>query len=116
MTTVAAGGGLRMAVIGAGHFGRHHARILSASPGVRLEAVVDVDPRAAARVASEAGVRAETDAATLAGRVDAVTVAVPTDRHHAVAVPSIASTATTARSFTAMVWPMSRAATASAMR
>ncbi len=87
MTASTAGGAPRMAVVGVGHFGRHHARILSASPGVRLEAVVDVDPEAAARVAAEAGVRPETDAAALHGRVDAVTVAVPTDRHRAVAVP-----------------------------
>ena len=87
MTAAAGGGGLRVAVVGAGHFGRHHARILSAAPGVKLEAVVDVDPEAAARVAAEAGARPETDAAALHGRVDAVTVAVPTDRHRDVAVP-----------------------------
>ena len=87
MIGAAACAGPRVAVIGAGHFGRHHARILSAAPGVRLEAVVDVDPAAAARVASETGARPETDAAAVRGRVDAVTVAVPTDRHRAVAVP-----------------------------
>ena len=87
MIPAAGGGGLRMAVVGVGHFGRHHARVLSAAPGVELEAVVDVDPEAAARVAAETGARPETDAAALHGRVGAVTVAVPTDRHHAVAVP-----------------------------
>lgn len=87
MIGAAASAGPRVAVIGAGHFGRHHARILSAAPGVRLEAVVDVDPAAAARVASETGARPETDVAAVRGRVDAVTVAVPTDRHRAVAVP-----------------------------
>ena len=78
---------VRMAVVGAGHFGCHHARVLSAAPGVRLEAVVDVDPQVAARVAADSGARPETDAAALPGRVDAVTVAVPTDGHRAVAVP-----------------------------
>ena len=87
MMPSAGSAGPRMAVIGAGHFGRHHARILSALPGVRLEALVDVDPEAAARVGSELGVRGETDVAAVEGRVDAVTVAVPTDRHHEVAVP-----------------------------
>ncbi len=77
----------RMAVVGAGHFGRRHARILSAAPGVRLEAIVDVDAETAARVAAETGARAETEAAALHGRVDAVTLAVPTECHHAVAVP-----------------------------
>lgn len=77
----------RVAVVGAGYFGRRHARILSSASGVRLEAIVDVDREVAARVASETGARAETEAAALHGRVDAVTVAVPTDRHHAVAVP-----------------------------
>ena len=85
MTPAAAGP--RLAVVGAGHFGRHHARILSGASGVRLEAIVDVDPEVAARVAAETGARPETDASALHGRVDAVTVAVPTDRHHAVAVP-----------------------------
>ena len=87
MTSTGESAGPRVAVVGVGHFGRHHARILSAASGVRLDAVVDVDPEAAARVASETGVRPETDVAALQGRVDAVTVAVPTDRHHAVAVP-----------------------------
>ena len=87
MTRAAESAGPRVAVVGAGHFGRHHARILSASSGVRLVAIVDANPEVASRVASETGVRPETDAAALHGRVDAVTVAVPTDLHHAVAVP-----------------------------
>ena len=87
MTRAVDSAGPRVAVVGAGHFGRHHARILSAASGVRLVAIVDENPVVAARVASETGARPETDAAALEGRVDAVTVAVPTDRHHAVAVP-----------------------------
>ena len=87
MTRAVDSAGPRVAVVGAGHFGRHHARILSAASGVRLVAIVDENPVVAVRVASETGARPETDAAALEGRVDAVTVAVPTDRHHAVAVP-----------------------------
>ena len=80
-------GRLRVAVVGVGHFGRHHARILSGLSGVHLEAVVDIDAARAETVASETGTSPETDVAALAGRVDAVTLAVPTASHHAVALP-----------------------------
>ncbi|MBQ02113.1 MAG: hypothetical protein CL477_15690 [Acidobacteria bacterium] len=79
--------GPRIAVVGVGHFGRHHARILSTLPGARLEAVVDIDADRASAVAAETGAAPETDVAALDGRVDAVTLAVPTARHHAVALP-----------------------------
>ena len=81
------GSGPRIAVVGVGHFGRHHARILSTLPGARLEAVVDIDADRASAVAAETGTAAETDVTALDGRVDAVTLAVPTARHHAVALP-----------------------------
>lgn len=79
--------GPRIAVVGVGHFGRHHARILSTIPRARLEAVVDIDADRAAGVGAELGVIPETDLAALAGRLDAVTLAVPTEAHHAVALP-----------------------------
>ena len=56
-------------------------------PGVRLEAVVDIDADRAAAVAAETGAAPETDLTALDGRVDAVTLAVPTVSHHAVALP-----------------------------
>ena len=77
----------RFAVVGVGHFGQHHARILARLPGARLVTVVDVDPDRAAAVATETGTVPETDVTVLDGRVDAVTVAVPTELHHAVALP-----------------------------
>ena len=46
---------LRLAVIGVGHLGRHHARILAALDGVRLVAVVDTKPERAAEVAAATG-------------------------------------------------------------
>ena len=78
---------LRVAVIGVGHLGRHHARILSSLPGVELVAVVDTNAARAEEIAARVGTRALTDARLLRGRVDAVTIAVPTERHHDVAMP-----------------------------
>jgi predicted dehydrogenase len=79
-------GGLRVAVIGVGHLGRHHARLLSAMEGVRLTAVVDPVVERAVAAAEATGARALTDAREL-GEIDAVTVAVPTELHKDVAMP-----------------------------
>ena len=78
---------LRVAVIGVGHLGKHHARILSSLPGVELVAVVDINRRRAEEVALASGCRAVLDAGELIGRVDAVTIAVPTEIHRSVALP-----------------------------
>ena len=79
---------LRAAVIGVGHLGKHHARILGGLPGVQLVAGVDLDlARAEAVVASIPGARACTNAAELLGEVDAVVIAVPTVDHLAAARP-----------------------------
>ncbi|MEO8522112.1 MAG: Gfo/Idh/MocA family oxidoreductase [Acidobacteriota bacterium] len=78
---------LRIAVVGAGHLGRHHARILSTLEGARLVAVVDTIHERAVEAAASSGARALTDVRDLAGDVDAVTVAVPTELHRDVALP-----------------------------
>jgi predicted dehydrogenase len=78
---------LRVAVIGVGHLGRHHARILCSLPGVELVAVVDTNAARAAEIAARVGTQALTEARLLRGRVDAVTIAVPTEQHHDVAMP-----------------------------
>jgi predicted dehydrogenase len=78
---------LRVAVIGVGHLGRHHARILSTLPGVELVAVVDTNQPRAREIAASAGTTPAFDARDMLGRVDAVTIAVPTDAHAAVALP-----------------------------
>jgi predicted dehydrogenase len=81
------GRGLRTAVVGVGAFGRHHARIYSGLPGVELVAVADRDPEAALSAAGRHGCAAVADARDLPGGLDAVSVAVPTVDHAAVAVP-----------------------------
>lgn len=74
-------------MIGVGHLGRHHARILSSLEGVTLTAVVDKLPERAAEIAASTGSSALTDCADLVDRVDAVTVAVPTELHRDIAMP-----------------------------
>jgi predicted dehydrogenase len=82
---------LRIAVVGVGHLGRHHARILSSLPGVALVAVVDRNRARAEEIASATGARALVDHRELLGQVDAVTIAVPTELHHDVARPFLAA-------------------------
>jgi predicted dehydrogenase len=83
MTTVTP---LRTAAIGVGHLGRHHARILSSLPGSTLVGVVDVKADRAAEIAGLYKVKAFTDYRDLFGQVDAVSIAVPTQAHHDVAL------------------------------
>jgi len=76
----------RMAVVGCGHLGTIHARLLAGRDDVELVAVVDPSPEARARVAEAHGCQAIADPLDLAGRVEAVVVAAPTGLHAAVAV------------------------------
>jgi predicted dehydrogenase len=80
-----------MAVVGVGHLGRHHARVLSALDDVDLVAVVDINRARAEDVAVATGTRALFDARDLDGLVDAVTIAVPTESHLEVARPLLAA-------------------------
>ncbi len=76
-----------LAVIGVGHLGRHHARILAAMPEVELAGVVDINSERAEQVAEANKTAVVRDAAELVGRVDGVVVATPTASHAAVARP-----------------------------
>jgi predicted dehydrogenase len=78
---------LRVAVVGVGALGKHHARILSTLPGVSLTAVVDINRRRAEEIAAAHGTRALFEAAHVDGQVDAVTIAVPTEAHARIALP-----------------------------
>jgi predicted dehydrogenase len=77
---------IRVAVIGVGHLGRHHARILAALDGASLVAVVDTDAERANTVAAATGTRPLGDYRDLAGQVDAVSIAAPTELHHEIAM------------------------------
>lgn len=82
---------LRVGVIGVGHLGKHHARILSAMPGVELVGVADKNLGRATEIASEYRTRPSLDPRELMGKVDAVTVAVPTETHLEIARPFLLS-------------------------
>jgi predicted dehydrogenase len=75
----------RIAVVGAGAFGRNHLRVIRDSGRVSLAAVLDTDHGRADAAAREFGCPAAGSLAELAGMADAAVVAVPTTHHHTVA-------------------------------
>ena len=76
---------LRAAVVGVGHLGRHHARILSSIEGATLTAVVDTNEARAAEIAAGVGARAFTNARDIVDQVDLVSIATPTETHPEIA-------------------------------
>lgn len=77
----------RVAVVGVGHLGRHHARILGHHPDVNLVAVVDSRQEQAQKVAESLGCAAYSDINDIINEVDAVSIAAPTVLHHRLARP-----------------------------
>ncbi|HEV2689515.1 MAG TPA: Gfo/Idh/MocA family oxidoreductase, partial [Bryobacteraceae bacterium] len=71
----------RVAVVGAGSFGRHHLRILSKSENAKLGGVLDIDAARASAAGAENNCTVFGSLSELAGHVDAAIVAVPTSAH-----------------------------------
>ncbi|MCC6464145.1 MAG: Gfo/Idh/MocA family oxidoreductase [Planctomycetes bacterium] len=76
---------VKVAVVGVGHLGKNHARVLRELPQAELVAVVDNNEKTAQGIAERFHTEALTDYKALKGRVDAATVVVPTRHHHSVA-------------------------------
>jgi len=76
---------LRVGVVGVGHLGRHHARILNSFPDAKLVGVVDADLKQAQRIAESYQAQAYDRFEPLLDQVDAVSVVTPTSFHHQVA-------------------------------
>jgi predicted dehydrogenase len=72
---------IRVAVVGTGEFGRHHARVYRELEGVELVGVFDENPERAAAVAAEYQTQVLTGYDELRERADAASVAVPTVAH-----------------------------------
>jgi predicted dehydrogenase len=76
---------LRLGVVGVGHLGKEHARILSGMADVELVGVADADASQAELVAQRCNTRPFHDHRALLPLVAAAVVATPTIHHHAVA-------------------------------
>ena len=72
-------------VVGVGYLGKFHAEKYAASAKAHLVGVVDIDQTRANEIAGTVGVPAFTDYRALFGRVQCVSVAVPTRFHYQVA-------------------------------
>ncbi len=71
----------KVAVIGVGYLGQHHARILSESPDVELAGVVDSDIERARHIATLYRTRPYKDMRDVLPHVDAVSIVTPTVTH-----------------------------------
>jgi predicted dehydrogenase len=77
---------IRLAVIGAGHLGRVHARLAQQVPNVELVGVADPLPDARRLAEAEYPVPVLADYRDFLGQIDAAVVATPTRFHHAVSL------------------------------
>lgn len=81
MTSAAHPDVLRGAIVGLGMMGRHHARLLQATPGIAFAGAVDPLGDRHGAVRDPAGVHATIEQLVDRGRPDFAVVAVPTDEH-----------------------------------
>jgi predicted dehydrogenase len=73
---------LRVAVIGAGHLGTIHTRLVKTIDEVELIGVADPSPGARQRIAEDLEVPVFEDHRPLMGKIDAAILAAPTDHHY----------------------------------
>jgi predicted dehydrogenase len=76
-------------VIGVGHLGSLHAKMLADISGVKLTGVYDADPVRAEAIARQYSTRMFPTVEALLAEVDAVTIATPTSAHHAVGLTAL---------------------------
>ncbi len=79
----------RVGVIGVGHLGQHHARLLADLPEATLAGIVDVKADRAREIAAKYGAPVFASADELLPHVDAVSIAAPTESHVTLAMPFV---------------------------
>lgn len=72
---------LKTAVIGAGHLGKIHTRLLKSMPGFELVAVAESNPKSREAIATEFQVPCLADFKSLENKIDAAVIATPTSVH-----------------------------------
>ncbi|MEJ2360376.1 MAG: Gfo/Idh/MocA family oxidoreductase [Gammaproteobacteria bacterium] len=82
---------IRTAVIGVGYLGKFHAQKYTQLANSRLVAVCDNNAQTATDIANELGTRAVTEFAAIRDEIDAVSIVVPTQMHHAMARECLAA-------------------------
>ncbi|MFM2429261.1 MAG: hypothetical protein RLZZ511_474 [Cyanobacteriota bacterium] len=80
---------IRIGVVGIGHMGQHHTRVLSRLKGVELVGISDVSVERGLETASQYRTRYFEDYNELFKYVDAVCIAVPTRLHHKVGLAAL---------------------------
>ena len=76
---------VKVGVVGVGQMGRYHVGVYSELSNVDLVGIADKDQRRAQEIARQYNIRSYADYHDLIGRVDIVSIAVPTSLHYTVA-------------------------------
>ena len=74
----------RVAVVGGGHLGQIHAKLLKANPAVELVAVCDPQPLVQQKFIQQFDLRAVSDARKIIDEIDGAVIATPTTLHHGI--------------------------------
>lgn len=80
---------LKVAVVGVGYFGSHHARVLSSMPEVQLVGVVDSNTIRAQELATRFNTKAYGDIKEVIPFADALCIATNTESHYGIAIECI---------------------------
>lgn len=78
---------IKVAVVGVGALGRHHARLYNLSENAEVVGIFDLNTENAQKVADEFGLKVYTDLKKLANDCEAFSVAVPATFHMQTAIP-----------------------------
>lgn len=81
---------IKCGVAGVGYLGQHHARIYSELPNATLAGIFEQSDERAAEICARHGCQRFATLEEMAEACDVVSVVVPTDRHHAMAMPLLA--------------------------